>query len=466
MGKRYAIIDIETTGVRAKRDKITEIAVVLVENGQVISKWSSLINPERSVPKEITRITGITTEMVSESPKFYEAARDFLDFVKGSVFVAHNAHFDYGFIQEEFRQLGFSFSMKRLCTLRMSKRLLPGMGSYSLANLTKKLNITVLRSHRALDDALATSELLLLLLSNESNEFLAESQILKKAIAETKLPTNITSDDLLSLPEGCGLYYMYDVGGHVLYVGKSTNIRKRVFQHFSANTKKAERMREEVYSLSCRITESELMALVKESYEIKKLQPPINKAQRIRSYPYIISSAVSKDGFPFFVSIKVTLQERKKTNVIGQFSSQHSAQASISMALSECNLCVCINEDHPRAQNCMFAQIDKCGGAGVGRDDIDYPVRFSEAIDFISTVFHEDMIILEKCISKGWATFFIEDGVLRSIGYIDDEKHIRSFDEMLTELTNVEGNPEVNRLISTYLSKNKTKIRIVKRENS
>ena len=135
--KNYAIVDIETTGGMPKRDRITEIGIVIFDGEKVIETYETLINPMRSIPTEITRITRITNEMVADAPKFYEVAKKVAEITEDAVFVAHNVRFDFGFIREEYKRLGYTYSRKRLCTVQLARKTFPGLRSYSLTNLKK-----------------------------------------------------------------------------------------------------------------------------------------------------------------------------------------------------------------------------------------------------------------------------------------------------------------------------------------
>jgi len=160
----YAIIDIETTGGDSRRDKITEIAIILHDGQKVIDRFCSLVNPERPIPPMISRMTGITDLMVRNAPKFYQIAKEIVDLTQEKIFVAHNASFDYYFIKNEFAQLGYDYNRERLCTVNLSRKLIPGLPSYGLGNLCRTLRIQNQARHRALDDALATQELFEILL--------------------------------------------------------------------------------------------------------------------------------------------------------------------------------------------------------------------------------------------------------------------------------------------------------------
>jgi len=288
--KRYAIVDLETTGGMAKRDKITEIGIVVLEGNEVVDKYSTLVNPGRSIPYNITRITGITDDMVADAPKFFEVAKKVVEMTEGAVFVAHNVRFDYSFLKEEFGALGYTFTKRQLCTVRLSRKAFPGLKSYSLGNLIKHFDINVNARHRALDDAAATTIILQKILNQDYGEYTAQDMI-NAGIKSSRLPKSITMERLHELPETAGVYYFYNTYSKVVYVGKSINIKKRVMQHFSATTQKAERMQKMVHDLSFEETGNELVAMLLESFEIKALKPEINKAQRTSEYPYFIHTS-------------------------------------------------------------------------------------------------------------------------------------------------------------------------------
>ena len=146
----YAIIDIETTGTSAAYGKITEIAIVLHNGESTTETYTTLINPECNIPFQITRLTGITNEMVADAPKFYEVAKKIIELTAGQIFVAHNAMFDYSFIKEEYKRLGYEFKRKTICTVKLGRKLLPGHRSYSLGNICADLGIGITDRHRAI----------------------------------------------------------------------------------------------------------------------------------------------------------------------------------------------------------------------------------------------------------------------------------------------------------------------------
>lgn len=168
----YAVVDIETSGGRAQIDKITEIAIYIHDGRRVVDEFSTLINPEVSIPPFITNLTGINNQMVANAPKFYEVAKKIVLLTEGKLFVAHNAQFDYGFIQAEFKRLGYDYQRNTLCTVKMSRKIIPGLKSYSLGNLCQSVGIPINNRHRAAGDALATTKLLDLLLEKTQGQLI------------------------------------------------------------------------------------------------------------------------------------------------------------------------------------------------------------------------------------------------------------------------------------------------------
>ncbi|MBG9992614.1 VRR-NUC domain-containing protein [Pseudoalteromonas sp. NZS37] len=166
----YSVVDIETTGGLKGGNRITEIGVVKVQHGKVIDTWTSLVNPERHIPGFITSLTGISDSMVYNAPVFADIAKPLLDKLAGSIFVAHNVNFDYGFIKKECEMAGHFFKMPKMCTVVESRKAFKGLKSYSLGNLSSHFNLNLTSHHRALADATATAELLLLIQQSQISE--------------------------------------------------------------------------------------------------------------------------------------------------------------------------------------------------------------------------------------------------------------------------------------------------------
>jgi len=155
----YSIIDIETTGQSAGKGKITEIAIYVHNGIEVVRSFSTLVNPECYIPYYITKLTGIDNQMIANAPKFYEIAKTIIELTAGCTFVAHNVVFDYRFVREEFKKLGYDYKRKTMCTVKLSRQYLPGHRSYSLGSICRDMDIRIDGRHRAAGDALATVKL-------------------------------------------------------------------------------------------------------------------------------------------------------------------------------------------------------------------------------------------------------------------------------------------------------------------
>src|SRR5215212_4057502 len=152
----YAIVDIETTGCYAAANGIIEISIQIFDGEKVVEQFETLVNPQQNIPKYIQAFTGITNEMVQDAPKFEEVAQTVFTYLQGNIFVAHNVNFDYSFIKSHLDFYGYSFSAKKLCTVRLSRQIFPGLPSYSLGNLCHSLQIGLVNRHRAGGDSAAT----------------------------------------------------------------------------------------------------------------------------------------------------------------------------------------------------------------------------------------------------------------------------------------------------------------------
>ena len=290
MSDRYSIIDIETSGSFKKGHKITELAIINMDGSNVVEEFSTLINPERNIPLYISKLTGITNEMVCDAPKFFEVAKKIVEMTEGRIFVAHNVYFDFNFIKHEFADLGYSYSRDKLCTVKLARKNLPGYQSYSLGRICSDLGIKIKNRHRALGDALATVELFKLILSKDNKPGLEKTKLL--------IPPHINPKEIEDLPESCGVYYIYDQNGGLLYIGKSKNIKKRLMQHLRLNIKRPKdlKLKEAMASVSYRLFDSELLALLFEAHEIKENRPKFNTNLKRRRFNYSLKFELSSEG--------------------------------------------------------------------------------------------------------------------------------------------------------------------------
>ncbi|NOT36710.1 MAG: GIY-YIG nuclease family protein [Saprospiraceae bacterium] len=459
---RFAIIDIETTGGLYSTSKITEIAIIVYENKKIITEYETLINPECSIPYEITRITGISNDVVKDSPKFYEVAKTILDLTHNCIFVAHNVSFDYSFIKEEFRTLGFSYSRKRLCTVRLSKKYYPGLRSYSLENLIRHFEIEVKARHRAMEDARATLTIFEKMLTIEEEPERLQ-QLVKGMIQSTRLPTHLTMSEIDSLPEECGVYYMSDENGRYVYIGKSINIKDRILQHFNETSFKNNKMNRLVYSLAYKLTGSELMASLIESQEIKVHNPEINRAQKFKPETWALLYEKNDSGYYYYKAQNVTKINDKEI-AINLFRNSKYANQYLEYLILEHNLCLTINQSKSiKNEACNRQQMGFCNGACIGLESReDYNERFLNNNARVNKFFTEDLVIVDKGRNPQENSFvLIENGFCVAIGYLDFDTPITSFEELKEQLEIYKGNIETNGIIQGFVKKN-PKFKIIK----
>lgn len=167
----FAIIDIETCGGKFefRKGRITEICILIHDGLQVVEKFSTLVNPECYISPFFTNLTGISNEMVAKAPKFHEIAPTIIKLTESRTFVAHNVSFDYNFIRDEFASLGYEYQREKLCTVKLSRKLIPGKKTYSLGPLCESMGISNNARHRAEGDAVATAQLFDILLQIKSS---------------------------------------------------------------------------------------------------------------------------------------------------------------------------------------------------------------------------------------------------------------------------------------------------------
>lgn len=282
----YAIVDIETTGGFAASNGITEIAIILHNGKEVEGKFASLINPIQAIPRYITALTGINDDMVADAPRFESVASQVHALLKDRIFVAHNVNFDFSFIRHQLEHCGYALPVKKLCTVRLARKIMPGHPSYSLGNLCRNLGISIENRHRAMGDAEATAQLFGRLLREDKTNVLA--QMVRGKNAEQFLPPHLPLESLTHLPSAPGVYYFENQKKEVIYVGKAINLAKRVRSHFSNNdgSKRKQELMRQVYHVRYTVCFSELMALILESHEIRKLWPLFNRSQKRFHHKY------------------------------------------------------------------------------------------------------------------------------------------------------------------------------------
>ncbi|WP_245756755.1 3'-5' exonuclease family protein [Flexibacter flexilis] len=453
----YAIIDIETTGGQPTQDRITEIAVVIHDGEKIVEEYSTLVNPCRSIPYQITQLTGISNEMVRDAPKFYEVAKKIVELTENKIFVAHNVRFDYSFIKKEFNDLGYNYSRKTLCTVRLSRKILAGLPSYSLGRLCESLQIPMTARHRALGDAMATAHLFTLLLQND-----AQDTIQKTVADEVKaalLPPSLNRQQISELPELAGVYYFHDAEGRVIYVGKSKSIRKRVLSHFAVDlkSKKAIEFKNNIADITYETTGNELVALLYESHLIKKIKPLYNRAQRRSNFSYGIYDYEDGNGYINFVVEKV----RTGQTPLLYLSNADAGKNTLFNMVQQYQLCQKYCGLYKTQGACFDHQIKVCAGACVQKESPEsYNERAQKAIKRFRYAHNNFFILGAGRQQYEQSVVWVENGVYKGFGFVDTSTG-GTHEDLKNAVKPYADNRDVQQIIRSYMKTMRTEKLIV-----
>ena len=447
----YSVVDIETTGNGYKGQKITEISVFLFDGEKIIDEFTSLVNPEQAIPYFITNLTGITEAMVRTAPKFYEIAKKVAEITKDAIFVAHNVNFDYNIIRDEFKSLGFDFKRKKLCTVRLSRKIIPGLSSYSLGNICKAEGIEIAARHRAKGDAEATVELFRRLLKRDDN-FTINSFLNAKS-REATLPPLLDKQVVDKLPERHGVYYFKNEQKEVIYVGKANNIKQRVISHFYDKKKKEITMCLETADISYTETGSELIALLRESSEIKHLYPKFNRAQRKAGEAVGLFSYEDQKGIVHLAFNRLKLTP----NPLMKFYSMAACRSMLEKVCEVFELCPKYCHLQTNVNACFHYQLQQCKGICTGKEAVEsYNKRVYEAIKSLGLQ-TENLVIKESGRNNKEIGFaLILNGIYQGFGYVDKNQDMKEPNDYLPYVKPQKDNRDVQRILKSYLAKNIT----------
>lgn len=445
----YAILDIETTGGKYNEEGITEIAIYRFDGHEIVDQFSSLINPERPIQPFVVNLTGINNEMLRQAPKFYEVAKRIIEITDDCILVAHNALFDNRILTTEFDRLGYPFEKQTLCTVELAKKLIPDMPSYSLGKLVRALGIPLTDRHRAQGDAKATVSLFKMLLAKDTS---------KQIISETvrKDPKKKLDSKLLNLveniPSEVGVYYMLNEAGDVIYIGKSKNIKKRLSQHFTSENRKSKRIQQQVKSVSFEKTGSELIALLKESEEIKQIKPMFNRALRKSSYTHQLTSFVDENGY---INLSIEKADGRKKAII-TFSNFQQAKSELFKITEEYNLCQKLNGLYDSKNQCFNYTIKECYGACINKEPAEeYNARVKAFLEKKSFE-NQNMLIIDRGRDvEERAVVLIEGGKYKGYGFYNLNHQINNPEILKTIINPMQNNRDAQHIIQNYLRSKK-----------
>jgi len=427
----YAIVDIETTGGHASGNGITEIAIVIHDGKKTLQLYETLINPQVHIPRFIQSLTGITNEMVADAPLFEEVAEEIAGLLQGKVFVAHNVNFDYSFVKHHLNNCGYELGLKKLCTVRLARKIIPGLHGYSLHKLCGQLNIDLINHHRAGEDAAATAEIFRILLAEDNG--LIISQMLKGKNKEQYLPPHLPSEHLDQLPNTPGVYYFYNSSGKIVYVGKAINLSKRVRSHFSNNktTKQKQDFLRDVCRISYKKCATELMAHILESNEIRRLWPIYNRSQKGYLPKYGLFVYEDRQGYKRFVIEK----NKQYYKPIHTFNSLAEGQNRLRQLIKEFGLCVHLCN---LSKDCDCTHHD---------DTLAYNTKMNQAIEKVQLELPSFAYLDKGIHDNEQSCILVKSGNFYGMGYIKDIHSLPDIDQLEKQLEPLQDNDYIRNLV-------------------
>lgn len=394
----FVVVDVETTGSNPASNRIIEVACVVVKDGSIKEEFSTLINPHQHIPYFISKMTGITNEMVFKAPSFEQIAKK----LKGlfsqpdSVFVAHNVNFDYNFIKFSFERSGETFpDIPKLCTLKLAKRLISGITKRNVGALSEYLGIAISNRHRAFGDARATAQILLELLeiAEDEHNISTTEELLKfqyKNLTSINIAQKISNGpkiDLSLIPDTPGVYYFIDKYDKILYIGKAKSLKRRIQSYLNITTsKKVLRLLRATKKIKWKTTSTELRALIEESKEIKQHKPEFNVlSKKFKNFPFIQISRNKK--YPVFEIIYEPNPADGDT--FGPFKNFETAELILEIIYKKFKLKKCekdIDRKNPET-SCLYFQTKQCIAPCLSNfNDADYLIEIEKVKNFLTNV--------------------------------------------------------------------------------
>ncbi|MCX7611856.1 MAG: exonuclease domain-containing protein [Ignavibacterium sp.] len=400
----FTVVDVETTGLSAYKERVIEIALVKVQNLRIVEKFSTLINPQKPIPLLITSITGISDEDVEDAPIFYQVKDKILEMFYESVVVAHNLPFDLSFLKNEFKIIGEEFNPENsICTLKLSRRIFSGLRSKSLGSVADFLKIKNQNSHRALGDAETTAKILIKIISRlrkeEGIETLGDLMEYQEGVV---LTSNLEikpelKNDYYNFPNAPGVYYFVNKKNQIIYIGKAKSLRDRIKSYFLKNSdKKIKKIIAQAKRLLHIITNSELTALLLEAEAIKKQNPKHNKMLKNYGSKYFIRVNKS-EGTPF---VEITNNfDFDGNDYFGLYHSRRIAQSIVNFinktfAIRECNL-----KEFLKSKPCFLYDIQRCTAPCIGLE-FNIQKHNEELNEVYKFLFGENQSALNRLLNK------------------------------------------------------------------
>lgn len=378
-----AFVDIETTGSTASGDRIIEIGVLRVENGEVKQVLNTLINPNTYLEPFISDMTGIKPEELKKAPTFREKMEDIYEILDGCIFVAHNARFDYGFIRNEFKRHGYTYTANVLCTVKLSRMLFPEHMKHNLDVIMERFELVCEDRHRAYGDAKVVWDFIQKIASDYTHLPLFDT--INHLIREPSLPRHLQYEQIDHLDEIPGVYIFYDASNHPLYIGKSKSLRNRILSHFSGDSSSPTEMiiSQQVQRIETIPTAGELGALILEAQLIKEKKPMYNRKLRGLEKMTLMKQTKNEQGYYSVVLKEVdTIDVNDLQGVLHISKSKQASKNLLNNLCKEHGLCKKIMGLEKTNTTCFNYKIGKCDGACAGIEDVEsYNAKFEKVFE-------------------------------------------------------------------------------------
>lgn len=446
----YTIVDIETTGNGIKGNKITEISIFKYDGYEVIDEYTSLVNPECEISYFITSLTGIDNHMVRNAPTIDQIADKIIAFTKDTIFVAHSVNFDYNVIKNEFAIIDREFVRKKLCTVRLSRKLIPGYNSYSLGKLCSSLGIPLTDRHRARGDAHATTLLFQKLLRTDGAADVFKN-FLNARSQEATLPPQLPRAVFEKIPAQPGIYYFKNSKGKIIYIGKAINLKKRVLGHFYDKSTKEIALCNETADIDFELSGSDLVALLMESEAIKHHYPLYNRAQKRKVQQYGIFSYEDRNGIQHLAFNKLKMAP----NAVFTFYNISDCRLYLENICQEFQLCPKYCHLQENVASCSHYRITKCDGICRGKEDIaKYNEKVQQAIHHIRSTAINFIIKEQGRTIEEEAFILVNNDLYMGYGFVEKDMTINNSADLTAFLIPQKNTLEVQGIIKSYLGKN------------
>ncbi|MBF6568707.1 MAG: GIY-YIG nuclease family protein [Candidatus Binataceae bacterium] len=388
----FVVVDLETTGGRAGPGAIIDIGAYRMSGPKILDSFQTLVRPKTPIPRFVTRLTSITDEMAAGAPPIEEVLPAFRDFLGDAVFVAHNAQFDFAFLDFEFRRIfGIGLTNPVLCTLRMSRRMLPSVKRRRLDALADHFGLSTAGRHRGLGDARMAAELLAIFLEMSTQSGVARLDRLldlhSRGPAGQRLERHVAPEVVAALPRTPGVYLMRNERGELLYIGKARRLRDRVGSYFNGGmgTKpKVAELVSHVHAIETRDTRSTLEAALLEARLIRELKPPYNRMLKSGPNAHFLKIDLA-DPFPRVVAT-TKLTNRRSVMQLGPFVGRGGLERSVRALSRMLGLRVCAGKlrPDPEFSPCIYGQMGRCAmPCNESEDEERYGERVRKALEFL-----------------------------------------------------------------------------------